>query len=472
MQYRSVVEMANEWKVNERRVRVLLDQGRIPGAMKVGRSWMIPEGSIKPLDARYSPTGKASLDVKESYDIDFRTYKKNYPDDDGFFGRYGGSYVPKELQKALKEIYDGYLTICKSAKFIDELRRIRSQYQGRPTPVYHCERLSDYLGKVQIYLKREDLNHTGAHKINHTMGEVMLAKYLGKSKVIAETGAGQHGVAVATAAAYFGLQCDIYMGTVDMAKQAPNVARMKVLGAHVIPVSAGAGTLKEAVDAAFAAYTDTWKTTMYCIGSVVGPNPFPMMVRDFQSVVGEEAKKQFTEMTGELPDIVVACVGGGSNSIGMFESFLPEPVELVGVEPLGRGPNPGDNAASITYGSEGVMHGFNSMMIKDKDGGPGPVYSVASGLDYPSVGPEHAFLHEVGRVHYDVVSDKEALDAFFLLSRLEGIIPALESAHAVAYAIRRAKQMKHGSILVNLSGRGDKDLDYVLEHYGKEYGIE
>jgi tryptophan synthase beta subunit len=471
MKYRSAQETAAAWKINERRVRVFLDEGRIPGAMKVGRSWMIPEDASKPLDARLTPTGKAQLNVKEHYDIDFTTYLKNYPDDEGFFGRFGGSYIPKELEKAMKEIYDGYLTICKSTKFINELRDIRTHYQGRPTPIYHCERLSNYLGKVQIYLKREDLNHTGAHKINHTMGEVLLAKYLGKKKVIAETGAGQHGVAMATAAAYFGLECDIYMGVVDIAKQAPNVARMKILGAHVIPVSDGAGTLKEAVDKAFAAYMDSWKTTMYCIGSVVGPNPFPMMVRDFQGIVGKEARQQFLDMTGELPDIVCACVGGGSNSIGIFQGFLADPVEIVGVEPLGRGPKLGDNAASITFGSEGVMHGFNSMMIKDKDGNPGPVYSVASGLDYPSVGPEHAFLHEVGRVNYDVVSDKEALDAFFLLSRLEGIIPALESAHAVAYAIRRAKQMKHGSILVNLSGRGDKDLDYVIKNYGKEYGI-
>jgi tryptophan synthase beta chain len=471
MNYRSVVETAADWKVNERRVRVLLDQGRIPGAMKVGRSWMIPEDAAKPLDARTNPSGRGEVNVKERYDVDFRTYMKKYPDDDGFFGRFGGAYVPKGLEKALKEIYDGYLTICKSAKFIGELRRIRSQYQGRPTPVYHCERLSNYLGKAQIYLKREDLNHTGAHKINHTMGEVMLAKYLGKTRVIAETGAGQHGVAVATAAAYFGLKCEIYMGVVDMAKQAPNVARMKILGARVVPVKEGAGCLKEAVDAAFVEYMKTWKNTFYAIGSAVGPNPFPMMVRDFQSIVGQEAKEQFVQMTGELPDIVCACVGGGSNSIGMFEAFLPEPVEIVGVEPLGRGPKLGDNAASMAFGSEGVMHGFNSMMIKDKEGGPGPVYSVASGLDYPSVGPEHAFLHELGRVNYDVVTDKEALDAFFMLSRLEGIIPALESAHAVAYAIRRAKQMKHGSILVNLSGRGDKDIDYVIEHYGKDYGI-
>jgi tryptophan synthase beta chain len=304
------------------------------------------------------------------------------------------------------------------------------------------------------------------------MGEALLAKYLGKKKLIAETGAGQHGVAVATAAAYFGLECEIHMGSVDIAKQAPNVLKMKVLGAKIVEVTAGAATLKEAVDSAFAAYQKEYKTAFYCMGSVVGPHPYPLIVRDFQEVVGKEAREQFLAMTGELPDVVCACVGGGSNSIGMFEAFLDDPVEIVGVEPLGKGPEMGQNAASITYGSEGVMHGFDSLMLKDKDGGPAPVYSVASGLDYPSVGPEHAFLHEIGRVQYDTVSDKEALDAFFLLSRLEGIIPAIESAHALAYAIRRAKSMHHGSILVNLSGRGDKDLDYILAKYGKDYGIE
>jgi tryptophan synthase beta chain len=472
MKYWSVKETASLWKVNERRVRALLDEGRIDGAMKVGKSWMIPNDAAKPLDARIAPSLPATSDLRTKYDVDFKTYHKLYPDKDGNFGHFGGSYVPPELKKAFQEVYDGYLTICKSTKFIDELREIRRDFQGRPTPVYHCERLSNHFGKVQIYLKREDLNHTGAHKINHTMGEALLAKYLGKKKLIAETGAGQHGVAVATAAAYFGLECEIHMGSVDIAKQAPNVLKMKVLGAKIVEVTAGAATLKEAVDSAFAAYQKEYKTAFYCMGSVVGPHPYPLIVRDFQEVVGKEAREQFLAMTGELPDVVCACVGGGSNSIGMFEAFLDDPVEIVGVEPLGKGPEMGQNAASITYGSEGVMHGFDSMMLKDKDGGPAPVYSVASGLDYPSVGPEHAFLHEIGRVQYDTVSDKEALDAFFLLSRLEGIIPAIESAHALAYAIRRAKSMHHGSILVNLSGRGDKDLDYILAKYGKDYGIE
>ena len=398
--------------------------------------------------------------------MDYSTYLKNYPDKDGKFGKYGGAYLPPQLVPAMQEINDAYLTICQSSQFINELRRIRREFQGRPTPIYHCERLSRKLGKTQIYLKREDLNHTGAHKLNHCMGEGLLAKFMGKKRIIAETGAGQHGVALATAAAFFGLECSIYMGEVDIAKQAPNVARMKVLGANVVSVSRGQKTLKEAVDAAFEDYLENYKDTIYCIGSAVGPHPFPMMVRDFQFVVGEEARQQFLEMMGHFPDVVTACVGGGSNSIGMFLPFINDPVEIVGVEPMGRGENVGDNAASMTYGSEGVMHGFNSVMLKDSNGEPAPVYSIASGLDYPSVGPEHAFLREIGRVKYDVASDKEAVNAFFKLSRYEGIIPALESSHALAYAMRRAKEMDHGAILVNLSGRGDKDLDYVIEKYG------
>lgn len=398
--------------------------------------------------------------------IEFDTYFKNYPNNEGYFGKYGGSYIPENLQKAMDEITEAYFTIAKSSKFISELRRIRKEFQGRPTPITYLERLSGSLGNVQLYAKREDLNHTGAHKLNHCMGEALLAKYMGKKKVIAETGAGQHGVALATAAAYFGLDCDIYMGSVDMKKQAPNVARMKILGARVIEVTDGLATLKEAVDAAFMAYSKEYENCIYCIGSVVGPHPFPMMVRDFQSVVGVEAREQFLAMTGELPDAVVACVGGGSNAIGLFSGFLNDPVELFGVEPLGKGSTLGDHAASLTYGSEGVMHGFNSIMLKDAHGDPAPVYSVASGLDYPSSGPEHAFLHDLGRVSYDAINDEDTIDAFFTLSKLEGIIPAIESAHAVAYAMKLAKQMKKGSILINLSGRGDKDMDYVIEKYG------
>jgi tryptophan synthase beta chain len=394
--------------------------------------------------------------------VDFDTYLKGYPDKDGYFGKYGGAYIAPELKAAMQEITDAYFTICKSSKFIGELRKIRREFQGRPTPISYLERLSNKLGNVQLYVKREDLNHTGAHKINHCMGEALLAKYMGKKKVIAETGAGQHGVALATAAAYFGLECDIYMGAVDIKKQAPNVARMKILGANVIEVTDGLATLKEAVDAAFAAYARDYKDCIYCIGSVVGPHPFPMMVRDFQSVVGIEAREQFTAMTGELPDAIVACVGGGSNSAGFFSGFLNDPVDIYGVEPLGRGPKLGDHAASLMYGTEGIMHGFNSIMLKDENGDPAPVYSVASGLDYPSSGPEHAFLHDIGRVKYDCISDDEAIDAFYMLSRLEGIIPAIESSHAVAYGIKLAKEMHHGSVLINLSGRGDKDMDYIL----------
>ncbi|MBQ2726768.1 MAG: tryptophan synthase subunit beta [Clostridia bacterium] len=398
--------------------------------------------------------------------IDFDTYFKNYPDAEGYFGKYGGAYVSDELKKAMEEIGEAYFTICKSRKFIAELRRIRKEFQGRPTPISYLERLSGSIGNVQLYVKREDLNHTGVHKLNHCMGEVLLAKYMGKKKVIAETGAGQHGVAMATAAAYFGMPCDIYMGSVDIKKQAPNVARMKILGANVVEVTEGLATLKEAVDAAFAAYEKDYKDVMYCIGSVVGPHPFPLMVRDFQSVVGYEAREQFLEMTGELPDAIVACVGGGSNSAGFFAGFLNDPVDIYGIEPLGRGTNLGDHAASLQYGEEGVMHGFNSIMLKDENGDPAPVYSVSSGLDYPSSGPEHAFLHDIGRVKYDVINDDDAIDAFYELSRKEGIIPALESAHAVAYGIKLAKQMGKGSVLINLSGRGDKDMDYVIEQFG------
>ena len=397
---------------------------------------------------------------------DFDDYLQHHPDKNGYFGEFGGAYLPPQLKAAFEEITVAYETIAQSAQFINELRRIRKEFQGRPTPVYHCERLSNQLGKTQIYLKREDLNHTGAHKLNHCMGEGLLAKYMGKKKLIAETGAGQHGVALATAAAFFGLECDIYMGEVDIAKQAPNVTRMKMLGARVVPVSHGLKTLKEAVDAAFDAYLKEYETAIYCIGSVLGPHPFPMMVRDFQSIIGTEAREQFLEMTGHLPDSICACVGGGSNSMGLFTAFLADPVEIYGVEPLGRGPAVGDHAASLTFGSQGVMHGFSSIMLQDEKGEPLPVYSIASGLDYPSVGPEHAYLRECGRVNYVTIDDDAAMEAFFMLSRYEGIIPAIESSHALAYAIKVAREGEPGSILVNLSGRGDKDIDYVMEKYG------
>lgn len=397
---------------------------------------------------------------------EFDNYLKEFPNQEGYFGEFGGAYLPPELIPVFQEADDAYEAICHSAQFINELRRIRKEFQGRPTPVYHCERLSKLFGNCQIYLKREDLNHTGAHKLNHCMGEGLLAKYMGKKKLIAETGAGQHGVALATAAAYFGMECDIYMGEVDIEKQHPNVVRMKMLGANVIPVTKGLKTLKEAVDAAFEAYLQEHDHSIYCIGSALGPHPFPKMVRDFQSIIGIEAREQFMEMTGNMPDAVCACVGGGSNSLGMFVPFLADPVEIYGAEPLGRGEAVGDHAATMKYGSKGILHGFHSYLLQDEEGEPLPVYSVASGLDYPGVGPEHAHLRDLGRVHYVTVSDEAAMEAFFLLSRYEGIIPAIESAHAVAYAIQYAKEHKSGSILACLSGRGDKDIDYVYEKYG------
>jgi tryptophan synthase beta chain len=400
--------------------------------------------------------------------LDYSNYFNTYPDKEGRYGGYGGTYLPPELVKIMAEIRDAYNTISRSHRFISELRLIRKHYQGRPTPLYHADRLSKKLGSAQIYLKREDLNHTGAHKLNHCMGEGLLARYLGKKKLIAETGAGQHGVALATAAAYFGLECDIHMGEVDIHKQAPNVARMKLLGANVIPVSFGLKTLKEAVDSCFMAYMKDPITQLYCIGSTVGPHPFPVMVRDFQRVVGIEAREQFYDMTGNIPDVVTACVGGGSNAMGIFSGFLADPCEIHGVEPLGKGTKVGEHAATITYGKEGVMHGFNSYMLQDEKGEPAPVYSIASGLDYPSVGPEHAFLKDSGRVQYFTATDREAVEAFFMLSRVEGIIPALESCHALAHAIRlsRTEPMNSRGILVNLSGRGDKDMDFVIELYG------
>ncbi len=397
---------------------------------------------------------------------DFDNYLKEVPSKDGYFGEYGGSFLSPELTRAVDEIVTSYQVIAQSAQFISELRRIRKDFQGRPTPVYHCERLSKLFGGCQIYVKREDLNHTGAHKLNHCMGEGLLAKYMGKKKLIAETGAGQHGVALATAAAYFGMECDIYMGEVDIEKQKPNVIRMKMLGANVVPVTHGLKTLKEAVDAAFEAYTKEYEDAIYCIGSCLGPHPFPMMVRDFQSVIGIEAREQFYDMTGHYPDAITACVGGGSNSLGMFTPFLADPVEIYGVEPLGRGPKVGDHAATMQFGKKGRLHGFESYLLQDENGDPLPVYSIASGLDYPGVGPEHAHLRDLGRVHYETATDEEAMEAFFLLSRYEGIIPAIESSHALAYAIKYAKEKQTGSILVCLSGRGDKDIDYVYENYG------
>ncbi len=399
-----------------------------------------------------------------------KSYLKQFPDENGFFGKFGGSFVPESIAKAMEEINTAYNLIAQNSDFIAELRKIRTHFQGRPTPIYFAHNLTKKYGGAGIYLKREDLNHTGAHKLNHCMGEALLAKFMGKTKLIAETGAGQHGVALATAAAYFGLECEIHMGEVDIAKEHPNVIRMKILGANVVPVGFGAKTLKEAVDSAFKAYLEDPIHSMYAIGSVVGPHPFPKMVRDFQAIVGFEAKEQFIDMTGELPDIVMACVGGGSNAMGIFSGFIDDDVELIGVEPLGRSSKFGEHAASLSYGSEGIMHGFNSIMLKDKDGEPAPVYSVASGLDYPSVGPEHAYLHSINRTKVATIDDKEAMRSFFELSRYEGIIPAIESSHALAHALKIAPNLKGKKILVNLSGRGDKDIDFVVEKYG--YGDE
>ncbi|HKM08469.1 MAG TPA: tryptophan synthase subunit beta [Sphaerochaeta sp.] len=391
----------------------------------------------------------------------------NLPDQNGNFGEFGGSYIPPQLQSVMDEVTKAYQEIVTDPAFLEELSDLQIHYVGRPSPVYYAKRLSESVGGAQIYLKREDLNHTGAHKINHCIGEVLLAKKMGKKKVIAETGAGQHGVALATAAALMGLECDIYMGSVDIKKEAPNVSRMKVLGARVVEVTRGTKTLKDAVDAAFEAYLEDPYNQIYCIGSVVGPHPFPMMVRDFQSIVGVEAKKQFKDMTGNLPDAIVACVGGGSNAMGIFSAFLfDKDVELYGVEPAGKGLDTPDNAATLTLGSVGILHGFKSYLLQDESGEALPVYSIASGLDYPGVGPQHSYLKTIGRVNYQSATDREAVEAFYGLSRMEGIIPALESSHAVAYAIKLAQTMpKDSKILVNLSGRGDKDIDYVMEHY-------
>jgi len=395
------------------------------------------------------------------------------PDKNGWFGKYGGSYVPEQLQIVLDEIARSYEEIKHDPDFLAELKDLNQHYTGRPSPVFHAKNLSEKIGGADIYLKREDLNHTGAHKINHCLGEALLAKRMGKKKLIAETGAGQHGVALATAATLVGLACDIYMGEVDIKKEYPNVIRMKILGARVVPVTRGTKTLKDAVDAAFEAYLEDPETQLYAIGSVVGPHPFPMMVRDFQQIVGIEAREQFQAMTGNLPDNLVACVGGGSNAMGLFTAFLNDKdVNIYGVEPAGTGFKDGEHAATLSLGKPGILHGFNSYLLQDDKGEPIPVYSVASGLDYPGVGPQHSLLKDLGRVNYVTANDKEAIDAFFELSRTDGIIPAIESAHAVAYAIKLAKKAGKGkTILVNLSGRGDKDIDFVIDTYGKDYGL-
>ena len=384
------------------------------------------------------------------------------PNKEGFYGKFGGNYLPDELKKEFERIAESFLEIKEEKDFQNELGYLLKYYAGRPSPIYHTKNFSKKYGAA-IYLKREDLNHTGAHKINHCLGEALLAKRLGKKKLIAETGAGQHGVATATAAALLGLECDIYMGELDIIKEKPNVSRMKILGANIIPAKTGTKTLKEAVDEAFIAYSKEYKTAMYAIGSAVGPHPFPMIIEYFQSVIGKEARAQFIEQTGELPNSVIACVGGGSNAIGLFSGFLDDKnVKIYGVEPLGKGCKIGENAASLSYGEEGIIHGFNSIVLKDENGQIANAYSIASGLDYPAVGPKHCYLKETGRVNYVLADDNEAINAFYELSRLEGIIPALESSHAIAYAIKEAKENPNEKILVNLSGRGDKDIDFVM----------
>lgn len=392
---------------------------------------------------------------------------KNQPDERGFFGEYGGQFVPAELKTALDEVAKSYAEAKNDPKFIKEYKDLLKNYVGRPSPLYFAKNLTQKLGGAKIYLKREDLNHTGAHKINHCLGEALLAKRMGKKKLIAETGAGQHGVALATAAALMGLQCEIHMGAIDVAKQKPNVIRMKILGAKVVEVKSGGRCLKDAVDSAFGAYLNDYQNTFFGIGSVVGPHPYPMMVCDFQAIVGKETRGQIQEQEKRLPDYLVACVGGGSNAMGLFYEFLADKkVKMIGVEPGGKSFKPGEHAATLTLGRPGTLHGMFTYLLQDKKGEPLPVHSIASGLDYPGVGPNHAHLKDTGRVEYVTINDQEALNAFQELSRVEGIIPALESSHAVAYALKIAPKMKGQILVVNLSGRGDKDIDYVAERIG------
>lgn len=386
------------------------------------------------------------------------------PTTEGFYGNYGGQFLPDALKAEFQKITEAFLFYKEDKAFNDELNYLLKNYAGRPSPVYFAKNLSEKYG-CKIYLKREDLNHTGAHKINHSLGEALLAKKMGKTKLIAETGAGQHGVAIATAAAIMGLDCDIYMGEIDIEKERPNVERMQILGANIIPVSAGTKTLKEAVDSAFEAYLNQLDRAMYAIGSAVGPHPFPMIIEHFQSVIGREAREQFLEQEGKLPECIIACIGGGSNAIGLFSGFLEdEEVDIYGVEPLGRGSELGNNAASLNYGKDGIIHGFKCKLLQDSEGNIANAYSVASGLDYPGAGPKHCYLSEIGRVKYDVISDKEAINAFYELSKTEGIIPALESSHAIAYGLKLAKSNKYKNMLINVSGRGDKDIRFVLEN--------
>lgn len=380
----------------------------------------------------------------------------------GYYGPFGGRYVPETLMAALEELERAYEVLRRDEVFQGELAFLLERFGGRPTPLYFAERLTEHLGGARVYLKREDLNHTGAHKINNALGQALVARRLGKRRVIAETGAGQHGVATATAAARFGLECTVFMGEEDMRRQAVNVDRMRLLGAEVVPVTSGTGTLKDATNEAIRHWVATVEETHYIIGSVVGPHPYPMMVRDFQRVIGDETRRQLLADEGRLPDLLVACVGGGSNAMGLFYPFLDDPVALVGVEAAGRGLDTGSHAATLGAGRVGVLHGSRSYLLQDGDGQVVEAYSLSAGLDYPGVGPEHSFLKESGRAEYVSVTDTEAVEAFLLLCRLEGIIPALESSHALAEAMKRAPSLDGKTLLVvGLSGRGDKDMNSI-----------
>ena len=384
------------------------------------------------------------------------------------FGNYGGQFVTKEVMKAVKEVEEAYKKYAADPLFLSEYNALLRDYAGRPSLLYYAKNMTSDLGGAKIYLKREDLNHTGAHKINNVLGQILLAKRMGKTKVIAETGAGQHGVAVATAAALMKMECEIHMGEVDIAKQALNVYKMELLGAKVVRVTEGLRTLKEAVDSALATWSMNLNETFYLIGSAVGPHPYPTMVRDFQKIIGIEMKKQILEKEERLPDMIIACVGGGSNAIGAFYEFINNnETQLVGVEAGGRGESIGDNAAAMSFGRLSRLHGMQTKVLLDDAGEVAPVYSISAGLDYPGVGPEHAFLGEIKRVQYTAISDLEAVAAFEYLSRMEGIIPAIESAHAVAEAIKRAPRMEKDKIIVvNLSGRGDKDVKQIAKFKG------
>jgi len=384
----------------------------------------------------------------------------------GFFGSYGGQFIPDALKKRLDALTEAFKSAMEDESFHKEYIRILDEYVGRPTALTECSNISKELGGARLFLKREDLAHGGAHKINNCVGQILLAKRMGAKHIIAETGAGMHGTASAMAAAMFGMECTVYMGEVDIARQEPNVERMRALGTNVVSVTAGQKTLKEAVDAALMAYIEQ-PETFYLLGSAVGPHPYPSIVREFQSVIGKEARDQLLKREGKLPDYAIACVGGGSNSIGLFSAFIDdESVALIGVEPSGRSLNYGDHAATLTLGKPGVLHGFNSYVLTDDSGEAAQVYSISAGLDYPSVGPEHAHLKDTGRVQYELASDKEALDAFRTLCHKEGIIPALESSHAIAHALKILPGLgKDKIVLVNLSGRGDKDFHSIPAEY-------